>query len=548
MVRRALTLLLIGCCVSLLGSRCGGGDGSGGRPPTLRISETECAPLFGKFPPGFDWLPGGTGHAVAVLDTPPAALFLDMNGDKPRLLTKKDELNSVPPDSDGDGEIDEDQRLCDADEISEFVVPGTPLGISPRLAFVAGSGYEQVMFFRAPDGELTELEVTNPPDTPSGSYHGEDYPYLPEASASRTAITTRSCVYLEGEDALASTGDPVGRHPCCQRVPDAASFFTSFTAGMNLAAGHLFVATSNLDLPNNFLGRYFPGTVLVYDFDPATDPPSIQPNVDTPLIFTSGFNPTGVARYTTPLGRELVFVTNSGAIGPGIGQSNILSESFIDVIDAASRRLVATIPMGYAGLSFDALAIDPTRRVGMIGSWTLPVLYAIDLRVFDDDDDDSLYRQAATIWLDGSDPEFPDARIFSADNSFEIPDRKNGPHPILCDGWTFVAINQAGESAYVLERCDGTLTQVNLLDPIMSCEAAGGSDRCCEAIPLPESCFSLGSIQHVTEPFNTVTGPHGPSHIRVRPGEPGVDFTGPDVFYTVDLPEGQLCGVRMDSF
>jgi hypothetical protein len=233
-------------------------------------------------------------------------------------------------------------------------------------------------------------------------------------------------------------------------------------------------------------------------------------------------------------------------VGQGVGQTNILTDSFIDVIDAASRRLVATIPMGRAGLSFDGLAIDPAQRIAMTGSSALPVLYAIDLRVFDDE---QLYAQSDLVWLDGSDPDFDDARIFDADNPFEMPDRADGPHPILCDGWTFVAINEAGESAYALERCDGTLSEINLLNPVMSCQDAGGNAACCDDVPLPRSCFSLGSVRNLTEPYNTATSRnHGPSQISVRPGEPGIDFTGPDLFFTVDLPDGELCPLRVDAF
>jgi len=34
----------------------------------------------------------------------------------------------------------------------------------------------------------------------------------------------------------------------------------------------------------------------------------------------------------------------------------------------------------------------------------------------------------------------------------------------------------------------------------------------------------------------------------VRPGIPGVDYSGPDVFFLAGLPEGAVCGIRMDSF
>ena len=547
MVKRRLVLILVLATVPLLGNKCAGGDGSGGKPPTRQVSAAgDCAPIVGQFPPGFSWLPESEGHAAAVQDSPAGVLFFDMNGSKPKLLAR-DEISPVPSDSDGNGEVDEEQRLCDDDENDEFVSMGSPLGVSERLAFVAGSGFEQVMFFRSPNGELTELTVTNPPNPLSGSYHGEDYPYLPPDSDDRTAITTKACIYLTDDLGIpdeTSIGDAIGQHACCDRIADKPSFMTAFTSEMGIASGHLFVATANLDVTNSFRGRYYPGTVLVYDYDRDVDPDTIQPNTETPVIFTTGFNPTGVSTYETPSGRELVFVTNSGALLLGVGPSNILTESFIDVIDATSRTLVATIPLGFAGASFNGVAIDPAKRVGFIGSWTLPVLYAIDLRVFDHE---NLFEQDEVVVLDGSDTMFPDARIFHAETPFELPDRSDGPHPIVCDGWTFVAINEAGETAHVIERCDGTLTEVNLLDPDIRCEDAGSTDACCDEMPLPESCFSVGAFRAVTEPFTAVTGLHGPSQISVRPGEPGVDFVGPDVFFTVDLPEGQLCGWSVDS-
>ncbi len=547
MVRRMLALALACAVLPVLGSRCAGGDGSGGGPPLRIMRATDCAPLVGAFPPGFDWLPGSSGHAVGVQNTPPAALFFDMNGDKPELLATGT-LNTIPPDSDGDGNVDEDQRLCGADTSSAFFEPGDPLGVSEQLALLAGSGYEQAILSRAPAGALTEMTVTNPPDTAGGSYHGEDYPYLPQGSDARTAITTKACIYLTDGSATTSIGNAVGTHPCCDRIsgPGISSFFTAYTAGMTFAAGHLFVATSNLDLPNRYLGSYFPGTVLVYDFDPLSTPPTIQPNTSTPVILTTGFNPTGVSLYRTPRGRELVLVTNSGALTPYVGRANILTESFIDIIDAASRKHVATVPMGLAGLSFEGVAIDPAQRVAMIGSWTLREIYAIDLRVFDDE---TLYEQDELIWLDGTDAEFPDARIFDADTPLEIPDRADGPHPIVCEGEPFVAINDAGDSAYVLERCDGTLTHVHLLDAGASCEQAGNTDACCDRVPLPPSCFSLGSTQNLTDPYHSPSSDRlGPSQVRVRPGEPGIDYSGPDIFYTIDRPDALLCPLRIDSF
>ena len=107
----------------MLGNKCGGGDGSGGKAPTRRVAkvdEKNCAPIVGLFPPGFDWLPGNDGHVVAVQDSPPGVLFFDVDRNRPQLLAR-DEIRSIPVDSDGDGETDENQRLCEGDEEEEIV-------------------------------------------------------------------------------------------------------------------------------------------------------------------------------------------------------------------------------------------------------------------------------------------------------------------------------------------------------------------------------------------------------------------------------------------
>ncbi|MFT5694206.1 MAG: hypothetical protein ACI9QQ_000179 [Myxococcota bacterium] len=549
MVKRTNILLLLLCCIALLGNRCAGGKGSGGSAPRVLIEEpAECAAVPGAFPAGFAWLPGSDGLAAVVADEPSAVLFFDMNGTEPKRL-ERDEIIAVPTDSDGDGENDDDVKLCGADLRDEFVSMGKALGVTESVAFVAGSGYEQIMFFQTPDGSMLELDVENPADTASGSYHGQDYPYLPAINAPRTAVSTKACIYLTDDTAVAdatSLGSPVGQHPCCDRVVDVPSFVTTITAGLVIADGHMFVATANLDRPNGFRGSYFPGTVLVYDvdFDAYGEPTSVRPNTETPVIYSTGFNPTGLAHYRTPRGRDLVLVTNSGALRLGVGASNILTDSYIDVIDAASRRLVATIPMGRAGLNFEAVAVDPAERVGLIGSWTLPVLYGIDLRPMDNED---LYEQDEVIFLDGSDPVFPDARIFEADTPFEIPDREGGPHPISCNGQTYAAINQAGEKAYVIEQCDGTLNEIDLLPAVEPCVGGEPEGICCDEIPLRQSCFSLGRIRNVTAPFNEPIEMHGASQITVRPGEPQIDYTGPDVFFLVGLPDGLVCSEAIDS-
>ena len=427
MVRRTHALLLLFTALPLLGGDCAG-DGGGGDPLIIRVEEIDprCTPLVGQFPPGFDFMPGGRGQAVAVQTSPPSVVFLDIDSEPPRLLAE----TTIPPlpfDSDGDGLDDGDARLCEADTFSKKPVLGTAMAVSEDLVFVPASGYEEVIFFTPPNGELTRLRVTNPIST--DDYFAEDYPYLPAEGESEflSALSSKVCIYLGPDapvDPVDSTGLPMGQHTCCDREPGVPSYVTRFTsvAGTALGAGRLFVATSNLYHPAR--ARFFPGTVLIYDFDQSSDPPGLQPNTETPYVFTSAFNPTALTAHKTAHGRELILVTLTGAIGAGVGGSNIKTEGAIDVIDAASGRLVATVPLGLAGPSFYSLAIDPARRVALTGSTSLRRLYALDLASLDDE---RLYDRDEIVRLDGTDPDFPDARIYDADSPFVIPARPDGP-------------------------------------------------------------------------------------------------------------------------
>lgn len=547
MVRRHILILLLVALLPAIAGKCPGGDGSGGSAPKIVIKplDPRCMPLVGQFPPGISMLPGIAGHAIAVQFDPAAAIFVDLNGPRPRPLAQKP-IPAVPPDSDGDGIDDDTRALCSADPRFKSPVMGSPLGVSESLAFVAASDYEELLFFASPNGELTRLDVTNPSAT--ANHFPEDWPMLPPAGQTDalTALSTRTCVYIPPGSPVPpvdSRGFPIGQDACCDRVPGAASFITRFTAQMAISAGRLFVATSNLYHAGS--ARFYPGTVLVFDLDDPQAPGSIQPNVDTPILFTTGFNPTGMTPYRTPSGRELILVSSSGAALGGLGAAGVLTDAHIEVIDAQSRRFVATIPLGRAALSFDGAAVSEPLEIAVVGSTVMRGVLAVDLSSLDDP---ALYARGSVVWLDGSDPDFPDARIFDASDPFVIPARIDGPSPRICPGWTHVAVNAAGNRSFATERCDGTLSIIDLHEPVSTCGPAGPAPgECCDAIPLPQGCFTLERVDNVVAPFTRPLELHAPSEISVRLGQPGVDYSSPDVYFIVGLPEAQLCGVRIDS-
>ena len=224
-----------------------------------------------------------------------------------------------------------------------------------------------------------------------------------------------------------SLGDPIGLNQFCDDTRNG--FVTRFTAGGALIDDRLFVATSNLLRSSR--AQFAPGTVLIFEFDTSFDPPRARPDSATSLILTTGFNPTTVTPYTTPSGRDLALVGVSGAIALGTGPDLIRTDSAIDVIDVATRELIATIPLGRAGLGFTGLAIDPTGRIALIGAATDRALFGIDLAALDDPSI-GFGSEPLPILLDGSTPGFRDARLYDADSPFLLPKRANGPPDSQC--------------------------------------------------------------------------------------------------------------------
>src|SRR5690606_31969787 len=213
-------------------------------------------------------------------------------------------------------------------------------------------------------------------------------------------------------------------------------YYTSFTSGAAVAAGRLFVSSSNLGAGAGTLApQFLPGTVLVFDL--ARAPLAVAPHPTTPALFTTGFNPTHVTPYTTPSGRELVLVGVSGALGlrsddpatPYREAGGVaLGEAAIDVIDAEQLRVIATVPLGLAGLAFERLGIDPTGRVALIGSAIARHVYGIDLAVID-----ALAPDAPFVRLDGI--EGPAAAIFDADAPLVLPGLPDGAPAETCPGY-----------------------------------------------------------------------------------------------------------------
>jgi hypothetical protein len=259
----------------------------------------------------------------------------------------------------------------------------------------------------------------------------------------------------------------------------------------------------------------------------------VRPDAATPVLFTQHFNPTGVVRALTPGGRELVLVTATGAIGSGTGTANVLTDAAIEVIDPTVPRLAAVIPLGLAGPSFDAPAVEPGGRMAWVGASSFRQVYAVDLRALDDA---TLYTASGPpAILDGLTVGVPDARVFDASAPLVLPDRADGPPAALCLGYTQVAVNAAGSELFATDFCDGTFTRVRI-------DLSGAPP-----VPVPRDRFQLAAQQHPFAASTAVGELRAPGILRVRPGAPGVDYRTPDVLVIAGQPDAQLCALRVES-
>jgi hypothetical protein len=532
-----LLALALAACASLAG-RCGGGSGRGAAAvDRLESRDERCAVLGSQFPPGFDFLPGPGARAVVADFAPPKLLGFDIDGETP-VLGRPTPVLEIPPDSDGDGR-EEGSRDLPLGVVLDGVVAGDPGLAEAGLVLATASGYDEVVF-AAPDlSALRALRVSVP-----ASFAAGDNPFLPApgASALRTGLSTLACVRPD-PDALDSRGERIRDVLSLALSCDAETFsyLATFTSGAAVAAGRLFVSTSNLgDDAGTTNPQFLPGSVLVYDLDLDADPPAIAPNEETPVVLTSGFNPTQVTPYRVG-DRELVLVTVSGAIGieqddpftdPIEAGGVALTDAAIDVIDAETLELVATVPLGPAGLAFDRLAIDPTGRVAVAGSAVGRDLYAVDLSPLAD----PLLGSGGTAVLDGSGG--PDAVIFDAEEPLAVPAFAGGAPEASCPGFTVgVAFDHRGDRLFATEFCDGTLTR-------FAVDLRGDPE-----VPVPAERFSLLSSEALVFPIRpeTLGRPRALASLAIRPGVPGVDFDGPDLFFLVGQPEGLFCAARLES-
>jgi hypothetical protein len=521
-IRAASALCVAAACLA-----CEGG-GSGGLVVKGVRTDPRCTPLANPVPSGLALVPGVPDEAVVVQIQPPALVRFELDGEAP--VSRGAAALAPGNDTDGDG-VDDADRSQQLLSLPLAAVTGEVNAVHARLALVSTSNYEGVIFTDPSVPAVRTAQVENPDDAPG--FAPEDYPFLPPGGtqAARTAISTRTCVY-PGAGAADSGGVAIAKDARCDAA-EPTSYLTNLTHGATVAAGRLFAATSNLR--NSGQARFYPGTVLVYDLEEAGGALRVRPHATSPVLRTTAFNPTGVMRHVTGSGRELVLVTVTGAIGAGTGTGNVHTRAAVDVIDPVALRIVASIPLGFSGAGFEGLAIDRAGRVGMLAATSRRELFGVDLRPLDDD---RLYAgDGPPVLLDGLTAGFPDARIFDGDHPLVLPERGEGAPPAECRGFTHVAWSYDTTEVLATDFCDGDVSRVRV-------DLAGPPP-----VPVPRQQFQPFEIVGAFAPLGpgSVGLDRAPGPVRVRPGVPGADYAGPDVFTLINLPRGQLCALRIAS-
>ncbi len=265
--------------------------------------------------------------------------------------------------------------------------------------------------------------------------------------------------------------------------PDSAgnpsgNFDPTFVHTAIKVGNKLLVTCSNLQ--SNFT-TWNPGAVLVYDLDPQ-DPLAVTGSAPR-TIFTTAFNPQTAIPYTTEGGKTVLLVANTGAFD--FSNNTVIADGSIDVIDPDAEEVAATFPL--SGQTPLGLAV--ARRRLFSGSSLFASVSVVDLRGLD-----------AFLGAGGGAPANLSARIVAL--ALALPRLRPGTLNFVAD----VAASASGRFVYAANHNDSSIVAI---------ENA--------AAPRIAGQFEVAG-RHVG-PFKSLTG-----FVEVRPGRPGVDYLGPDLF------------------
>lgn len=258
----------------------------------------------------------------------------------------------------------------------------------------------------------------------------------------------------------------------------------NFPASLAVTQGKLYITMSNLISPI-MPAVAAPGVVRIFNI---TESSPYLAEAKTPVL-TTDFNPTGV----TLLPDGLIAITNSGVSDIWDGAAHPLTNSSIDFLDPGTDEIIDNVSLGSASLSFQELAVTSDGGTAYTGSASFGEVYAVDL----------VNRQA----------------LHTRENPITITSNIEGSdylssQALSYDNWYLFMASFDNSSIYPV---DVSVTPPDVLPT---------------TFPNP---FVLGFPKGVT-PENPTGTNTGIGAVAVRPGIPGVDYTGPDIFALTGSP------------
>jgi hypothetical protein len=291
----------------------------------------------------------------------------------------------------------------------------------------------------------------------------------------------------------------------------------TFTSGVALVHGKVYISNSNfIRTGGNPINA--PGTVKIVGLDESVDPPEFFDLPSSDVLVTTSFNPTEV----TPLDERILLVTNTGVLAIRDENGVPLTEGSVDVVDTEQDCIVATYPLGLGAPSFAKIAIAEqevqggrTVLRGYLGSAGFNHVYELDLTGLD--------AYLDTCPTPENVPRLEDKVLAGPDDPIRATrDPVNTPNLVAQ-----AVVNHNATRCYATGLNSGTLA-------ILALETATDG----QGAPLPSGKSPLSMIQ-ATDPLPTQNEAE-PGPVAVRPGMPGVDFQGPDVFVVTGTPIGEL--------
>ncbi|MBU4483795.1 hypothetical protein KKA47_00060 [bacterium] len=234
----------------------------------------------------------------------------------------------------------------------------------------------------------------------------------------------------------------------------------------------------------NFINYFYPASCapgVVKIFNISTSAPFIS---ESGHFVTTDYNPTAL----TKLDDSTLLITNTGVMNILEGASQPATNSSVDVYSLSQNEIIANISVGPAALSFHPVALIEDQNRGFLASASRGEIYEIDLKNFE------------------------------ATRDITNPIKVTG-NSVGADYLSFISTSYNDQYLFASSFDKSAVVPIDIYDNVVNVFAS----------------ISIGYPKGVTadNPSGTNTGAGASA---VRPGVPGEDFTGPDLYVLTGFP------------